>query len=458
VASSPRAARVAVALLLLLALAASTAPTAAAAPRHPWDAATPQTPTLEVDRDTYICMLLKVVGEVKRVASSYAALSGGTLDPQQLQALHLASLAYARLERGAIELILADDVEEAWGEVRFTLWEGATLLYMAALYGGLEPGSAVVECGGLRVSGPLPALAASLAAAEVRDSRFLVPVTPGIQAGGAGGGDGGDFEAVGNPGAEELFRQEKIGDDVAAGDDAPTPPPRVTPRYSPAETGGAGEGASGLGEVNVEDYLRSLLGFAASGGAGASTAGGGGAGVAAGEPPRFLDAVGRVTLSVDTLLRLAELLSSLEEGGVQPLTGGAAAEPRSTPELAGLWVAAAFAAVSGAAVLALPRLAEARVALERLLRRPQPGREVEMCYSTILRDLAARGLAREPWEAPREFIGRVSRELPPTAVRALSEATSIYERTVYGGYEAGEEEASRCWMLREEVVGAVDGK
>ncbi len=446
----------AAALLLLTLLPGLLGVPALAAPRHPWQAPPPPTTQLALPYDDYICLVSEAVREVKLLMERLAsAPPRGATELEWVSALHLASLAYGRLERGAT--LLGLESGGAWDDAVENLRQGAALLYLASIYGYLEAPEARLECGGLALRGNLASLVAALSSATIKGYQVIVPLSQSIAVEEAPAPGATDREAPGNPRAEELFRQEKL-PDAGAEDDAGVgsfgaqeeEPPGLAPGYSPGETGD-------IAEVNVEDYLRSLLNaVGASGGApgGGAAGSGGGAAVA---PARFVDAVGRVTLSVETLLRLAETLSSLSSGRA-PLVSGVEAEPARPPEgLLGLWAALGFAAIGGLSALAIARASELRVIVRRLVRRPRPAGEVEQCYTLLLSDLASAGLARMPWEAPREYAERVAGRLPGEAASALREATRLYERVAYGGYELGEGEAARCWVLRDEVRRGLGG-
>ncbi len=455
--NSARGATLAALLLLAAALPGLLGVTALAAPRHPWQATPPPTTQLTLPYNDYVCLVNKAVREVRLLIEELAsAPPRGASDLEWVNALHLASLAYGRLERGAS--LLGVQGSSAWEAAMLNLRQGAALLYLASIYGYLEAPEARIGCGGIALTGNLASIVAALSSAVLDDDRVAVPLPPSVsleeaQAPGAAGGG-----AAGNPRAEELFRQEKLPDAGAGAGEAARggfgaqeeEPPGLAPGYSPGETGD-------LAEVNIEDYLRSILSaVGASGGGAGGGAPGDGGGVAA-APARFVDAVGRVTLSVDTLLRLAEALSSLRGGG-EPLVSGVEAEPASPPEgLLGLWAALGFAAVGGLSAVAIARAPELRMIARRLIRRPRPAGEVEQCYKLVLSDLASAGLERMPWEAPREYAERVSEKLPGAAATALLEATRLYERVAYGGYEPGEDEAARCWSLRDEVGRGLGG-
>lgn len=450
-------------LLLLVTLTALSAASSSveAAPRHPWQVQQPlSTTTLQVDLQSYTCMLANALEGLRRsYATAATALNNGTLDPRDATTLYIVSLAYAKLERGGALLSSSIGVDElVWREATSYLREGATLLYLAALYGGFDLGEAEIGCGALRLSGSLEAVLAALSSASYDNGVIILPLPPSVQIleslDASGSPEGAD---LGNPRAEELFRQERLPDDMQRDAEdigggferAPGIVPEPSPGIAaPSDTGG-------LADINIDEYLKGILGAVGGDGAAGAVSEAGDAGVGV-SSARFVDAVGRVTLSVDTLLRLTDALSSLSGNEALPL-GETVTEVRSAPNLAGLWIAAGFAILGFSAVIVFSRLNDVKIAARRLLGGGNPSGEVGACYSALLSDLAAAGLGREPWEAPREYAARVTRFLSGEAAKALLDATSLYERVAYGGYIVGEDEAARCWDLREQVRSGVGG-
>jgi hypothetical protein len=68
-------------------------------------------------------------------------------------------------------------------------------------------------------------------------------------------------------------------------------------------------------------------------------------------------------------------------------------------------------------------------ALDDLRAEPDPRRAVVAAYARTERALAAHGLPRQPFEAPRELLARVTPELAePAVVRTLTTLTELYEQ------------------------------
>jgi len=96
----------------------------------------------------------------------------------------------------------------------------------------------------------------------------------------------------------------------------------------------------------------------------------------------------------------------------------------------------AAGAVGLAAVAAAAALRERRheLVLPRLvLGRPPRGAGAEWCYRALVAVLSLRGLAKEPWETPREYLERVRPLLGPGEAEIAEVVTEAYEASVYGG-------------------------
>jgi hypothetical protein len=74
-------------------------------------------------------------------------------------------------------------------------------------------------------------------------------------------------------------------------------------------------------------------------------------------------------------------------------------------------------------------------ALDDLRAEPDPRRAVVAAYARMERALAAHGLPRRPFEAPRELLARVGPELgEPSIERALATLTDLYEQAKFSAH------------------------
>jgi len=162
-----------------------------------------------------------------------------------------------------------------------------------------------------------------------------------------------------------------------------------------------------------------------------------------GEPPQFqtpdAQAEEEVNVDLNELLRQMQGVveaaekARLEAGGGD--NGGGIAVPNNiaiTPPdpaviaLGGLMLAAALAYKERERILpktALPWI---------LAGRPPAGADVRWCYRALIEVLSLRGVPKQPWETPEEFLARVRGSLDPEVEALLEELTEAYEKTVYG--------------------------
>jgi len=89
-----------------------------------------------------------------------------------------------------------------------------------------------------------------------------------------------------------------------------------------------------------------------------------------------------------------------------------------------------------AAVATVAVLRERRPALvipRLVVGRPPRGAGPEWCYRALVAVLSLRGLPKEPWETPREYLERVLHRLEPGVAEVAELVTEAFEASVYGG-------------------------
>jgi hypothetical protein len=102
-------------------------------------------------------------------------------------------------------------------------------------------------------------------------------------------------------------------------------------------------------------------------------------------------------------------------------------------------------------------------ALDDLRAEPDPRRAVVAAYARTERALAAHGLPRQPFEAPRELLARVTPELADQAVvRALTTLTELYEQAKFSSHTIDrtmkDEAIAALVSIREELRAAREGR
>ena len=73
------------------------------------------------------------------------------------------------------------------------------------------------------------------------------------------------------------------------------------------------------------------------------------------------------------------------------------------------------------------------------------------CYSAMVDVLRIKGLAKEPWETPEEYLARIRKTLDPHLEVLAEELTTAFERAVYAEEEV-ELDARDCTRRLREVL------
>jgi len=173
-----------------------------------------------------------------------------------------------------------------------------------------------------------------------------------------------------------------------------------------------------------------------------------------GEPPQIQEpATGgeeEVNVDLNELLRQMQSVveaaekarleaAAEEEGGGGSIMGRIAITPPDPTIIAlgGLLLAASIIYRERERVI--PQTVLPRV----LAGKPPRGAGAEWCYRALVEVLRVRGLPKEEWETPEEYLERIRDRLDPETLVLAEELTSAFEREVYGG-ERVEVDAEEC--------------
>ncbi len=175
-----------------------------------------------------------------------------------------------------------------------------------------------------------------------------------------------------------------------------------------------------------------------------------------GAPPQLGEEQEEVELNLTELAsQMEEIVRAAEKARAEVQAGGGPGGERILPEAPSITPPPAGVLVAGIAGLAVVAAASALrsrsgpLVLPRLLAaRPPSGGEVEWCYRALVAVLSMRGLDKEPWETPREYLERLRGSASPEVVQLAELLTEAYEAEVYGGERAALDAALCARSLR----------